>query len=165
MFTIRVSPGAMYTMTLHATADRPRVVYTRMVADLFHRGHVAYLAAARALGDRLVVYVLDDEHVRAVKRPPILPQADRIAVVAACRYVDAVVASGPRVLTPAYMREQGYDLYALGYADEREAQAKLRTCSELPPEMRVVIPYAEGISSTQIRARILQAGERGNTND
>ena len=47
--------------------------------------------------------------------------------------------------------------------DEREAQAKLRTCSELPPDMRVVIPYAEGISSTEIRARILQAGEPGNT--
>lgn len=148
-------------MSFPATPDRPRVVYTRMVADLFHRGHVAYLAAARALGDRLVVYVLDDEHARAVKRAPILPQADRIAVVAACRHVDAVVASGPRVLTPAYMREQGYDLYALGYADEREAQAKLRTCSALPPDMRVVIPYAEGISSSAIRARILEQHARG----
>lgn len=153
----------MRMMPAQAPPDRPRVVYARMVADLFHRGHVAYLAAARALGDRLVVYVLDDEHARAVKRAPILSQADRIAVVAACRHVDAVVASGPRVLTPAYMREQGYDLYALGYANEREAQAKLRTCSELPPDMRVVIPYAEGISSTEIRARILQAGEPGNT--
>jgi cytidyltransferase-like protein len=153
----------MCTMTIHATPDRPRVVYARMVADLFHRGHVAYLAAARALGDRLVVYVLDDEHARAVKRAPILSQADRLAVVAACRSVDAVVDSGPRVLTPAYMREHGYDLYALGYADEREARAKLRTCSELPPHMRVVIPYAEGISSTEIRARILQAGEPGDS--
>jgi cytidyltransferase-like protein len=132
-----------------------------MVADLFHRGHVAYLAAARALGDRLVVYVLDDEHVRAVKREPILSQADRIAVVAACRHVDAVVDSGPRTITPAWMRDQGYDLYVLGYADEREAQAKLRTCSELPPAMRVVIPYAQGISSTGIRTRILQRGMDG----
>lgn len=126
-----------------------------MVADLFHRGHVAYLAAARALGDRLVVYVLDDDHVRAVKRAPLLSQADRIAVVAACRHVDAVVASGPRLLTPDYMREQGYDLYALGYADAREAEAKLRTCSTLPVEMRVVIPYAGGISSSLIRERIV----------
>jgi cytidyltransferase-like protein len=146
----------MCTMSLPATPDRPQVVYARMVADLFHRGHVTFLAAARALGDRLVVYVLDDDHVRAVKRAPILAQADRIAVVAACRHVDAVVTSGPRVLTPAYMRGQGYDLYALGYADEREAQAKLRTCSELPPDMRVVIPYAAGISSSAIRARIIQ---------
>lgn len=137
------------------------MVYTRMVADLFHRGHVAYLAAARALGDRLVVYVLDDEHVRAVKRAPILAQADRIAVVAACRHVDAVVDSGPRVLTPAYMREQGYDVYALGYADDREAQAKLRACSELPPDMRLLIPYTEGISSSAIRARIIEQDGAG----
>ena len=148
-------------MSLQAPPDRPRVVYTRMVADLFHRGHVAYLAAARALGDRLVVYVLDDDHVRAVKRAPILAQADRIAVVAACRHVDAVVASGPRVLTPDYMREQGYDLCALGYADPREAEAKLRTCSALPAAMRVVIPYTEGISTSEIRRRIVAHGDVG----
>ncbi|HWS78761.1 MAG TPA: adenylyltransferase/cytidyltransferase family protein [Thermomonas sp.] len=148
-------------MPAHASPGRPRVVYTRIVADLFHRGHVAYLAAARALGDRLVVYVLDDDHVRAVKRAPILAQADRIAVVAACRHVDAVVASGPRVLTPEYMREQGYDLYALGHADPREAEAKLRTCSALPEAMRVVIPYTEGISSSEIRRRIVAHDDAG----
>jgi cytidyltransferase-like protein len=139
---------------------KPRVVYARMVADLFHRGHVAYLASARALGDRLVVYVLDDAHARAVKRAPLLDQADRIAVVAACRYVDEVVATGPRQVSPEFMRSQGYHLYVLGYADQREARAKLATCSALPPEMLAVIPYTEGISSSAIRARILHDDAR-----
>ncbi len=132
-----------------------RTVYTRMVADLFHRGHVAFLQAARALGDRLVVYVLDDAHATAVKRMPLLAQADRIAVVAACRYVDEVVESGPRVIDLAFMREHGYDLYALGYADAKEADMKLRVCGSLPPAMLATIPYTHGISSSDIRTRIL----------
>lgn len=134
---------------------KPRTVYARMVADLFHRGHVAYLAAARALGDRLVVYVIDDAHAAAVKRPPLLPQADRIAVVAACRYVDEVVASGPREIDVAFMQAQGYDLYVYGYADEAEAARKRTVCRTLPADMVAIIPYATGISSTGIRERIL----------
>lgn len=133
-----------------------RTVYTRMVADLFHRGHVAFLQAARTLGDRLVVYVLDDAHAAAVKRVPLLLQVDRIAVVEACRHVDAVVASGPRVLDLAFMREHGYDLYALGYADAREQAMKLRVCLSLPPAMLATIPYTHGISSSIIGTRIME---------
>jgi cytidyltransferase-like protein len=134
---------------------KPRTVYARMVADLFHRGHVAYLAAARALGDRLVVYVIDDAHAAAVKHPPLLPQADRIAVVAACRHVDEVVASGPREIDLAFMQAQGYDFYAYGYSDEAEAVRKRAVCKALPAQMVAIIPYTYGISSTEIRARIL----------
>lgn len=140
-----------------------RTVYTRMVADLFHRGHVAFLQSARALGDKLVIYVLDDAHATAVKRPPLLPQADRIAVVAACRYVDEVVLSGPRVIDLAFMREQGYALYALGYADAREADMKLRVCQSLPPAMLATIPYTHGISSSVIRMRILERASSTST--
>ena len=41
-----------------------RIVFTNGVFDLLHRGHVEYLAAARALGDRLVVGVNADASVR-----------------------------------------------------------------------------------------------------
>jgi len=134
---------------------KPRTVYARMVADIFHRGHVAYLAAARALGDRLVVYVIDDAHAAAVKRPPLLSQADRIAVVAACRYVDEVVASGPREIDLPFMQAHGYDLYAYGYGDMAEAARKRIVCRALPPDMVAIIPYTTGISSTEIRSRIM----------
>jgi len=73
---------------------KPRTVYARMVADIFHRGHVAYLAAARALGDRLVVYVIDDAHAAAVKRPPLLSQADALPPGARVLLVDDVLATG-----------------------------------------------------------------------
>ena len=126
-----------------------------MTADLFHHGHVAFLKAARALGDRLVVYVLDDDFVSAIKAPPIMVQSERLAVVGACRHVDEVHATGPKQITAEFMREQGYSLYAMGYSSEREAAAKRTNCSNLPEHMIAVIPYTAGISSTLLRSRVL----------
>ena len=68
-----------------------RIVFTNGVFDLLHRGHVEYLAEARALGDRLVVGVNSDDSVRRLgKGPerPLVAAADRVAVLAALRSVD-----------------------------------------------------------------------------
>ncbi len=130
------------------------IIYTRMVADIFHHGHVAFLKNARALGDRLVVHVLDDEFVARIKRAPIMTQSERLAVVEACRYVDEVTRTGPEQITRQFMRKHGYSSYAIGYSDEREAVAKRRNCRDLPEAMIKVIPYTVGISSTIIRSRI-----------
>ncbi len=60
--------------------------------DLLHAGHVAYLQAARGLGDCLVVAVNSDAGVRRLKGPgrPLVPEADRVRVLAALGCVDAV---------------------------------------------------------------------------
>ena len=71
-----------------------RIVFTNGVFDLLHRGHVEYLAEARALGDRLVVGVNSDASVRRLgKGPhrPLVPAPDRVAVLEALRPVDLVV--------------------------------------------------------------------------
>jgi len=64
--------------------------------DLLHVGHVRYLRAAAAEGDRLVVAVNDDRSVAVLKGAgrPILAAADRAELVAALRGVDYVVVFG-----------------------------------------------------------------------
>ena len=71
-----------------------KVVFTNGVFDLLHRGHVDVLAAARALGDRLVVGVNDDASVGRLKGEarPLIPLEDRLAVLAALESVDLVTA-------------------------------------------------------------------------
>ncbi len=68
--------------------------------DLLHVGHVRYLEASAAEGDRLIVAINDDESVRRLKGEgrrgkgdgrPILAVADRAELVAALRCVDYVV--------------------------------------------------------------------------
>jgi rfaE bifunctional protein nucleotidyltransferase chain/domain len=70
------------------------VVFTNGVFDILHRGHVAYLARARAEGDVLVVGVNTDASVRRLGKGPDRPvngERDRAFVLAGLECVDAVV--------------------------------------------------------------------------
>ena len=73
--------------------DGRTVVFTNGVFDLLHLGHVRYLAAARAIGDALIVGLNGDASVRRNKGPerPITPQDERAEILLALSSVDAVV--------------------------------------------------------------------------
>jgi rfaE bifunctional protein nucleotidyltransferase chain/domain len=83
-----------------------RVVFTNGVFDLVHAGHVAYLDWARAQGDALILGLNADASVRALKGPerPLVPFADRAAVLAGLRSIDAVVGFSER--TPETLLER-----------------------------------------------------------
>ncbi|MDF3036841.1 MAG: ADP-heptose synthase [Paucimonas sp.] len=71
------------------------VVLTNGVFDILHRGHVTYLAQARALGASLVVAVNTDASVKRLGKGddrPVNTCEDRMAVLAALEAVDLVVA-------------------------------------------------------------------------
>lgn len=75
-----------------ARLARP-IVLTNGVFDLLHRGHVTYLARARALGANLVVAVNSDTSVRLLGKGtdrPINTEQDRAAVLAALESVTLV---------------------------------------------------------------------------
>ncbi|PTB21345.1 D-glycero-beta-D-manno-heptose 1-phosphate adenylyltransferase [Trinickia symbiotica] len=70
------------------------VVFTNGVFDILHRGHVSYLAEARALGACLIVGVNSDTSVRMLGKGddrPINREEDRMALLAALESVDWVV--------------------------------------------------------------------------
>lgn len=72
--------------------ERP-LVFTNGVFDILHRGHVTYLAQARALGRSLVVALNSDASVRRLGKGsdrPVNPLEDRMAVVAALESVSLV---------------------------------------------------------------------------
>ena len=106
-------------------ADLPEpVVFTNGVFDILHRGHVTYLARARALGAFLIVGVNSDASVRTLGKGddrPINAEADRMALLAALADVDAVIGfseSTPveliRALRPDVLVKGGdYDMDAL----------------------------------------------------
>jgi len=68
-------------------------VFTNGVFDLLHRGHVTYLARARALGAALLVALNTDASARRLGKGagrPLNALEDRLAVLAALESVDAV---------------------------------------------------------------------------
>lgn len=72
--------------------ERP-LVFTNGVFDILHRGHVTYLAQARALGASLIVAANSDASARLLGKGedrPINRLEDRIAVLAALQAVDLV---------------------------------------------------------------------------
>jgi rfaE bifunctional protein nucleotidyltransferase chain/domain len=75
-------------------AELPRpLVFTNGVFDILHRGHVTYLAQARALGASLVVALNSDASAKRLGKGadrPVNTLADRAAVVAALGCVDLV---------------------------------------------------------------------------
>ena len=78
---------------LLARLPRP-LVFTNGCFDILHRGHVTYLAQARALGAALIAGVNSDDSVRRQNKGadrPINCLEDRMAVLAALGSVDGVI--------------------------------------------------------------------------
>ena len=74
------------------TLPRP-LVFTNGVFDVIHRGHVGYLAQARALGASLVVALNTDASAKRLGKGPNRPlnnEADRAVVMAALESVNLV---------------------------------------------------------------------------
>ncbi len=69
------------------------VVLANGAFDMLHVGHVRYLAAARDLGDLLVVAVNSDASVHASKGPlrPVMPESERVEILAHLDCVDAIL--------------------------------------------------------------------------
>lgn len=128
------------------------VVATGGCFDLLHAGHVSTLEAARRLGDCLVVCLNSDASVRRLKGTdrPLVPEADRVAVLSALACVDAVVVFDEDTPQAALERLRP-DLFAKGgdYAvgELPEAATLARWGGEV-----VVLPYVEGRSTTGLLA-------------
>jgi rfaE bifunctional protein nucleotidyltransferase chain/domain len=138
-------------------AERPRLralgktlVFTNGVFDLLHVGHVRYLAAARALGDALVVAINSDRTVRELKGAgrPLVNEMERAEVLAALRQVTYVTIFddvSPRSLIAKLLPDilvKGGD-YALDEIHGREEV-------EAAGGSVVSLPFIEGASTSAI---------------
>jgi D-beta-D-heptose 7-phosphate kinase / D-beta-D-heptose 1-phosphate adenosyltransferase len=132
---------------------RPRgrtVVATGGCFDLLHAGHVATIAAARALGDHLVVLVNSDDSVRRLKGAdrPIQPQEDRIAVLRALAAVDEVVVFEED--TPiATLERLRPDVFVKGGDYAREDLPETAILESWGGRVEIV-PYVHGRSTTRL---------------
>jgi len=72
-----------------------KIVYTYVVADILHLGHLLYLENAKGLvglEGKLIVGVLTDEAAMEKKQRPILPFNERMELVKSLKCVDCAVA-------------------------------------------------------------------------
>ncbi len=140
-----------------ANLARP-IVLTNGVFDLLHRGHVTYLARARALGASLVVAVNSDASVRLLGKGsdrPINSEQDRAALVAALESVTLVTIFEEPVPLPV-LEVVRPEVYVKGgdYSIESTPEAQLaRTWNA-----RVLaIPFEHDRSTTALLERVRSA--------
>ncbi|MBN8776554.1 D-glycero-beta-D-manno-heptose 1-phosphate adenylyltransferase [Thiomonas arsenitoxydans] len=140
-----------------AALPRP-LVFTNGVFDILHRGHVVYLAAARALGGSLVLGLNSDASVRLLGKGPERPlnaQDDRAAVLAALESVSLVtqfeermpLSLIERVRPDVYVKGGDYDMATLAET------ALVQTWGG----RSVAIPFIEGRSTTALVQRIRES--------
>jgi rfaE bifunctional protein nucleotidyltransferase chain/domain len=90
-FEQKICPPRQLAARLRSSV-RP-LVFTNGVFDILHRGHVTYLARARALGATLLVAINGDASAKRLGKGaerPLNSLADRMAVVAALESVQLV---------------------------------------------------------------------------
>jgi glycerol-3-phosphate cytidylyltransferase len=127
---------------------RPVRVLTYGTFDLFHVGHLRLLERLRGLGDHLTVAVSTDEFNARKGKCSIVPFEDRAAVVAACRYVDAVIPEHSWEQKREDIVRLGIDIFGMGDDWRGHFDALGELC-------RVTyLPRTDGISSTMIKERL-----------
>ena len=137
------------------------VAFTNGVFDLLHLGHVTLLEAARSEGEALAVGVNSDASVRRLDKGsgrPVVPEAERIRLVAALASVDCVVlfdedtplALIERLRPDVLVKGADYTRDAIVGADQVEGWGG-----------RVMrVPLVAGVSTTDLLARLRGKGAR-----
>jgi len=137
-----------------AALARP-VVFTNGVFDILHRGHVSYLAQARALGASLVIGLNSDASARGLGKGPDRPlnlEVDRACVLAALESVSLVtlfdeptpVELLELVRPQIYVKGGDYDIETL------EETRRVRRWGG----SAVALPFVSGYSTTSLVRRI-----------
>lgn len=101
-------------------------VFIEGVWDLFHQGHVELLKRAHSIYDKVIVGVASDELVIQNKRVPIIPYADRVKMLEACKYVDEIYHNAPAWnITQDVLNDCGADYSLHSVADPSNYVAEL----------------------------------------
>ena len=138
----------------HWKKNNLKIVFTNGCFDLLHYGHLHYLAAARDLGDRLVVGLNSADSVKRLKgaHRPLNDELTRQHLLAALAFVDAVVVFEEdtpielikRIKPQILVKGGDYALHQIVGADivlENGGQV-------------LSLPFIEGYSTTQLEQKI-----------
>lgn len=135
--------------------DGNKVVFTNGCFDILHRGHVDYLVAAKAEGDKLIIGLNSDNSVRKLKGSarPFQNEQDRSAILTALSCVDAVVVFDED--TPAELIAELLPHVLIKGGDYDEGEIVGRDTVLAHGGEIIIIPFVEGASTSNIISKIL----------
>ena len=141
---------------VRAWQDRgEEVVFTNGVFDILHAGHIEYLEAARASGNRLVVGVNSDASTKRLKGDsrPINHEESRAYLLASLSCVDLVTIFTED--TPEELISIVFPDILVKGGDYKEDEVAGGEIVKEHGGKVVILPYKEGFSTTSVEQKIL----------
>ena len=133
------------------------IIYTDMVADLFHYGHYNYIKQIndtyKKEGDLLYIGIHNDIDPQIYKRKPILTMEERIKVLECCKYVDKIIPNAPVVVDMDYIKKNNIDILVM---PDNRTEEEIKLMYKEPNRLNMIrkVPYTHSISTSDIIKRI-----------
>lgn len=135
-------------------------VFTSGSFDLFHIGHLNILQKSASLGDELIVGVSTDELIEKYKgMKPIIPFEQRMRIVESIKCVTKVVKQ-VKLTEIAQLQRENIDIVTIGDDWKGKYLEGLEWIKKQPGKEVVYFPYTDGISTTEIKRRIIKEADR-----
>lgn len=137
-------------------------VYTGGTFDCFHWGHVKFLKECAKFGE-VWVSLNTDEFIEEFKgRRPVMSYYERYKVLQGCKYVDTVIKNYDGANSRTAILDVLPQVIAIG-SDwyDKDYFSQLNIDMEFLRKWNIAImyiPYTSGISTTDIRRRLLESG-------
>lgn len=122
--------------------------------DILHVGHIRFLQKARILGDKLIVLLESDKHIKQLKGEdrPISSQKDRAEILTSLEDVDSVI------LLPSEMKNSDYDAivrkikpdFIATTIGDPNIEFKKRAAKLVNAKVKFVTPHIAGYSTQKI---------------
>lgn len=138
------------------------IVYSFVVMDLPHWGHILHLKRAKELGDILIVGVLDSDTVKSYKRKPIMSLEERLKIVLSIKGVDLAIPQfekypleNLKILHKLFPNDKIICVHADDWKRE-EFKNVIGYLETIGGELKL-IPYYKGQSTTKIIQKIRES--------
>lgn len=134
------------------------IIYTDMVADLYHYGHMRwleniYLKFIKGTDNKLFVGVHNDDIVVTYKSKPIMTMEERIKTLSYNTYINKIIPNAPLYITEDYINEYKLDIICI---PNNRTEEEIKLMCEIPYKLNMIhkLDYTHTISTTKIINRI-----------
>lgn len=135
------------------------IIYTDMVADLYHYGHSRYLEniynkLIENTNNKLYVGIHNDIDVQSYKRKPVLNMYQRSQVLKSNKYIDKLILDAPLIPSEEYIKN--HDISVLCIPDNRTTEEINEWYKNIINKGIKIekIKYTEEISTSEIIKKI-----------
>ncbi len=139
------------------TGRKYKIGYTDGVYDLFHIGHLNMIQSAKKKCEYLIVGVHGDDVVEEYKHHrPIINEVDRKRIIESVKGVDRVVINQFRDKLKLW---EMYHFDVIFIGDDWKGTDRWNHFESVLAELNVdvvYVPYTRGISTTEIRKKIME---------